>query len=141
MKFKPLLPSLKEKKRYLIFEIIGIKCSLEKIKIVILLNLHDFVGEYGLGLMGIIFLDDWQNNRGIIRVNNKYVDLLKASFVKIDKIDKELLKLISDKARLSLLEIAKKVCSDLNIKKNISLKANSQRQCRCRSCNQYNCSQ
>ena len=87
MKFKPLLPSLKEKKRYLIFEIIGIKCSLEKIKIVILLNLHDFVGEYGLGLMGIIFLDDWQNNRGIIRVNNKYVDLLKASFVKIDKID------------------------------------------------------
>ncbi|HLD10756.1 MAG TPA: Rpp14/Pop5 family protein [Candidatus Nanoarchaeia archaeon] len=89
MKFKPLLPSLKEKKRYLIFEIIGIKCSLEKIKIVILLNLHDFVGEYGLGLMGIIFLDDWQNNRGIIRVNNKYVDLLKASFVKIDKIDKE----------------------------------------------------
>lgn len=88
MKFKPLLPSLKEKKRYLVFEVIGVKCNLEDIKKVIMLNLHDFVGEYGLGLMGVVFLEDWQNNKGIIRVNNKYVDLLKASFVKIDKIDK-----------------------------------------------------
>ena len=81
---KPLLPSLKEKKRYLIFEVISkdknypekeIKDSFLKL-----------FGEVGLSEAGLIFLKNkYKNNRGIIKVNNKNVDRLKASFCILKK--------------------------------------------------------
>ena len=79
---KPLLPSLRERKRYLVFEVISKKRlnsmpdkDIEKS----MRNLH---GEIGLGKAGLIFLKNKWNKikqRGIIKVNYKYVDQLRAA--------------------------------------------------------------
>lgn len=76
---KPLLPSLKEKKRYVVFEIIsGTQKYPEK---EIKEAFRKLFGEVGLSEAGLIFLKNkWKNKRGIIRVNHKNVDRLKASF-------------------------------------------------------------
>jgi len=91
---KPLLPSLREKKRYLVFEVISQKklnrMPAEAIKQAML----NLTGELGLAGAGMIFLDKWNTNmqRGLVRINHKYVDKLRASLCFIDKIeDKEVI--------------------------------------------------
>ena len=79
---KPLLPSLREKKRYLVFEVISEKeLTLMPDKEIeeSMLKLH---GEIGLGKAGLIFLKNKWNKmlqRGIVKVHYKYVDQLKAA--------------------------------------------------------------
>ena len=79
---KPLLPSLREKKRYLVFEVISEKeLTLMPDKEIeeSMLKLH---GKIGLGKAGLIFLKNKWNKmlqRGIIKVNYKYVDQLRAA--------------------------------------------------------------
>lgn len=34
-------------------------------------------------------LDDWKNNKGIIKVNNKYVDMIRTSLMLIKKVNSE----------------------------------------------------
>ncbi|MCK5107799.1 MAG: hypothetical protein KAQ83_03660 [Nanoarchaeota archaeon] len=87
---KPLLPSLREKKRYVVFEVLtkdNIANFPEKeIKQAFL----QLFGEVGLGEAGLIFLHNkYKDNKGIIRVNNKNVDKLKASFCMITKINNQ----------------------------------------------------
>jgi len=83
---KPLLPSLKEKKRYVAFEVMSEKTlKFEFVTNEIVNEITNYIGKLGYEKMGLIFLKDWSNNKGIARVNNKYVDHLKASFVLIDK--------------------------------------------------------
>jgi len=83
---KPLLPSLKEKKRYVAFEVMSEKTlKFEFVTNEIVNEITNYIGKLGYEKMGLIFLKDWSNNKGIVRVNNKYVDNLKASFVLIDK--------------------------------------------------------
>lgn len=86
---KPLLPSLKEKKRYVVFEII----SEEKISSVPEKEIKEafmqLFGEIGLGNAGLIFLrNKYSGTKGIIKVNNKCVDQLKASFCMVKNIGK-----------------------------------------------------
>ena len=81
---KPLLPSLKEKKRYVVFEVISESNSYpeKEIKDAFL----KLFGEIGLSEAGLIFLrNKYQNNRGIIKVNHKNVDRLRASFCILKK--------------------------------------------------------
>ncbi len=74
------MPSLREKKRYLAFEVeTERKFNLEEIKESIENSMKRFVGELGMAKAGIKFMKDWKNNRGIIKVNTKSVDELKAS--------------------------------------------------------------
>ena len=91
IKLKPLLPSLKEKKRYIVYEIISEKqftprdatAAIEKAT-------KDFLGILGLSKAGIIILKErFKNNKGIIRVNRKKVDNLKSSLMLIKKINKQ----------------------------------------------------
>ncbi len=78
---------MKEKKRYILFEVRSKDpIKFEKVKSEITKSLKDFVGQIGLEKMGLIFLNDWKNNKGILRVNNKFVDQLKACFVLMDKL-------------------------------------------------------
>jgi len=75
---KPLLPSLKEKKRYVVFETITEKFDKEKAEKIILENCLRFMGEFGVSKAGLMILSDsWNKNKGIIKVNTKYVDELK----------------------------------------------------------------
>ena len=89
---KQVLPTLREKKRYLAFKIIS-DSKIEDIKSVsdaIMAAVHSFVGSLGAGKAGIMVLPDKWNSRkqkGIIRVGHKAVDQLKGSLTLIDRIN------------------------------------------------------
>jgi len=92
MKIKPVLPSLREKKRYLAFEII----SQDKVRDFTSVNdaiynsCFNYIGELGMARAGILILKDkYRNNKGMIRVNHKNVDNLKSSLMLIKKINKQ----------------------------------------------------
>jgi ribonuclease P/MRP protein subunit POP5 len=94
MKIKPLLPSLREKKRYLVFEIISEHKvdKIDSIETAILNQCNKYLGEIGMAKAGLLFLKDKFNKesqKGIIRVNNKMLDNLKTSLCFIKNIGKE----------------------------------------------------
>ena len=85
-KLKPILPSLREKKRYLVFEVI----SKEKITDINAVSSAiwdcslQFLGKLGAAKAGIMVLSNKWNpelQRGIIKVSHRHVDALKASLV------------------------------------------------------------
>ena len=83
-KLKPVLPSLREKKRYLVFEIISKKPVKEfsGVSKAIWKSILDLSGVLGASKAGIWLLGDKFNKdkqTGIIKVNHKNVDLLKAA--------------------------------------------------------------
>lgn len=85
-KIKPLLPSLREKKRYLVYEVISRNRFNDALHVnkAILEAAKEFLGNLGMARAGIITMNDQWNSdmqRGIIRVNNRHVDDLKASLV------------------------------------------------------------
>lgn len=91
-KLKPVLPSLREKKRYLVFEVI----SEEKINDVGMVSSAiwnaslQFLGQLGTAKAGIIVLSnkwDKEIQRGMIKVSHKHVDAVKAALTFADKID------------------------------------------------------
>ena len=90
-KLKPILPSLREKKRYLVFEAISASRITDSnaVSSVIQDSAYKFLGCLGAAKAGIMVLDNkWDAHlqRGIIKVSHKHVDALKASLVFIDKI-------------------------------------------------------
>ncbi len=77
---KPLLPTLKEKKRYLVFEVIAEKIDKEKVEKLIDEQCIKFMGENGYSKAGIMVLKEtWRKNKGIMKVNTKYLDEVKMS--------------------------------------------------------------
>ena len=95
-KFKPVIPSLREKKRYLVFEVISkSKENFKQVSDTINNAILSFLGQLGVGKAGINILEDkwnYDKQRGVIRVNNKNIDALKTSlmFVKDDMIVRSL---------------------------------------------------
>jgi ribonuclease P/MRP protein subunit POP5 len=91
-KIKPILPSLREKKRYLAFEVLseekipnpqGVIQAIQK-------ACQEYLGAMGMANAGIIILQDTYNKdlqRGIIRVSNKMVDHLRAALCFVKEID------------------------------------------------------
>lgn len=94
MKIKPLLPSQREKKRYLVFEIISknkVK-PLSEITNAIWNSVLTFVGQAGAAKAGISVLQDKYDSsrqRGMIRVSHKMLDVLKAALTLIREINNE----------------------------------------------------
>ncbi len=91
-KIKPLLPSLREKKRYLAFEVISRYRFNDAVNVSKAISdaANDFLGDFGMAKAGILPLNDkWNENmqRGIMRVNNKHVDDLKASLIFVKNIE------------------------------------------------------
>ena len=91
-KIKPLLPSLREKKRYLAYEVISKSRFYDAIHVnkAILDAANKFLGNLGMSYAGIIPINDKWNEkmqRGIMRVNNKHVDNLKASLIFVKNIN------------------------------------------------------
>lgn len=91
VRIKPMLPTLRECKRYVAFEVISPK----KIKDsrVVFSQIKDscrgFLGASGMSKAGILFIDKWNEakQRGLIRVNYKHVNDLKASFTFVREIE------------------------------------------------------
>ena len=105
---KTILPSLREKKRYLAFELVSkTKLPFSKVKRAILDSCQAYLGQLGMAKAGIIilgdimktkgfqdtknprFLREFIDQRGLVKVNNKYVNELKASLTLVRDIDKK----------------------------------------------------
>lgn len=100
---KPLLPTLKERKRYILFEVNSSQ-GIEKGKVGEQVNkiCLRFLGELGMAKAGVQFLPETYNKRtgkGIIRVGHKYVDEVKAALALIDKMD-------GKKANVNVLKVS-----------------------------------
>ena len=83
-KLKPILPSLREKKRYLVFEVISKEKinNAETISNAIWHCSLQFLGQLGTAKAGLIVLNNkWDSKlqRGIIKVSHKHVDAVKAA--------------------------------------------------------------
>ncbi|HLF54237.1 MAG TPA: Rpp14/Pop5 family protein [Candidatus Nanoarchaeia archaeon] len=93
-KLKPLLPSLKEKKRYLAFEIVSkskIKSFSEAAKAIWASTLA-FAGTKETARMGLMVLPETFNKdkqRGLIKIGHKNVEELKASLALINQIEQQ----------------------------------------------------
>ena len=91
-KLKALMPSLREKKRYVVFEIVSksrIK-SFAGVSKAIWQGMLSFNGTHGAAQAGMWLLGEKfnpQSQRGIIRVSNKGVDCLKAGLATVQEID------------------------------------------------------
>ena len=93
-KHKPLLPSLREKKRYVVYELCSKAKfgSYQQVADAINYTVLQFIGELGYGNAGIRILHDhWDNNtqRGIIKVSHLYVDHLRTALMLVNTINNE----------------------------------------------------
>ena len=91
-RLKPMLPSLRERKRYLAFEIISRSKmdNLDAISSTICDSSLQFLGELGVAQAGIMILKDKYNDnlkRGLIRVNNRHVTHLKSALMMVNNIN------------------------------------------------------
>lgn len=87
MKLKPVLSTLRERKRYLAFEVIAEKelswhAIQEAIKSVLLL----YSGIQGVAASGLVFVKN-NKNKGIVRVAHTYVQTLRQAILFIQKIE------------------------------------------------------
>ncbi len=91
---KPLLPTLKEKKRYLAFEIISkskIK-AFSEVSRAIWASTLSYAGTKGTAKMGIWVMPELYNpekQKGLIRVEHRNMDELKASLALINQIEQQ----------------------------------------------------
>ena len=89
-RMKPLLPSLKEKKRYVVFEVISeTPVSEQDAYSAVETGLNGFIGLKGMAEAGLQFIRerwDAKKQRGIARIATNHTDNLKASFVFISSI-------------------------------------------------------
>lgn len=81
-----LLPSLKQKKRYVVFEIVsGDNFSAAEIKPEVDTALLSFLGQLGLAKAVPLFIKA-KNNKFIVKVSHQFVDELRAALILIKKI-------------------------------------------------------
>ncbi len=90
-KIKAVMPSLREKKRYLAFEIISKQkiSSFKRVRDAISDAINGYLGTRGASLAGAIVLQekyDEQKQRGLVKVSHRYADHLRASFCFIERI-------------------------------------------------------
>ena len=88
MKVKPLLPTLRTKKRYVVYETVSEK-SIEHLKVVeaIFKSYKECFGLFGLAQAGLTDMKINSSKRGILKINHKYVEQLRAAMALIKEID------------------------------------------------------
>lgn len=87
---KPLQPSLREKKRYIAFEIVSKKnFSFSQASKAVLDSALKYSGIKGLADMGLVFLKEkFSKNKGVVRISTRNVNTLKAALTLVKEIDK-----------------------------------------------------
>ena len=92
-KLRPLLPTLKEKKRYIVFEVLSRqKIGFDAVSKAVMDKSLQFLGELGVSKAGIHLLPDKYNaekQKGIMRVNRRHVDSMRAVFALVNKVDNQ----------------------------------------------------
>ena len=92
MKGKPLLPTLRTKKRYVVYEVIADNdMPLKKATESILASYKECFGIFGLAEAGIKDMNIYNDKmkRGILKINHKYVNNLRAALAMIKNINNE----------------------------------------------------
>jgi ribonuclease P/MRP protein subunit POP5 len=89
---KPVLSSLREKKRYLAFEIITENEISDPKQIIESVNraVIELIGSIEAGKAGILVLNEKYNpvkKRGLLKVNNKYLDKARAALALIRRVN------------------------------------------------------
>lgn len=91
IKLKPFLPTLREKKRYITFNVISKESiNYSSLKEAITSSLKTYIGELGVSNAGLMFLDqlyDPKTQTGVVRVSVGYDNYLRASLALIQKIN------------------------------------------------------
>jgi ribonuclease P/MRP protein subunit POP5 len=94
---KIILPSLKEKKRYLAFEIFSDNSfSKSEVFKAIKENALIFMGQLNYGKAGLMIINT-NGKKGILRVHNKFVNHLKTSLMLIKDINNKKLSIKTNK--------------------------------------------
>ena len=87
---KVILPTLKEKKRYVVFEIISKKpmTDYKTISAQIMSKSQEFLGVLGMAKAGIQLIPKFnkKSQRGLLRVNHNYVDEVKSALAFVEDI-------------------------------------------------------
>jgi len=88
------MPSLRERKRYLAFEIVSEQpiTDFEAVKKAIWNSALGYLGELGCAEAGIMIMKDkydQKTQRGLIRVDNKSLDKLRATLSLVEQINKQ----------------------------------------------------
>lgn len=88
---RAILPTLKQKKRYMAFEVISREAIAEyaDVKRSILEAALSFLGELGVAEAGIRLIDkdyDLKTQRGLLKVGHKHVDRLSSALMMVRKI-------------------------------------------------------
>jgi ribonuclease P/MRP protein subunit POP5 len=87
-KIKVLSPTLRDSKRYLVYDANyfgGKTAEYAKLKLKVKENMLNFMGELGYGEAGVMFIKG-NGKRGIIRINRNHIDHLKTSLMTVKKI-------------------------------------------------------
>ncbi|MBS3150739.1 hypothetical protein J4425_02965 [Candidatus Woesearchaeota archaeon] len=77
---RPILPSLKERNRYIVYEVKERK-GFDLVKSKIEDSISKFFGDFESAKANILILDDFKDNKGIIKTNAKYVDKVKVALM------------------------------------------------------------
>lgn len=89
LRCKPLRPSLREKKRYIVYEVnTDSNSNMHRLQESLIQKLHELLGVFHASVAGIMPIKyDSQKKRGILRVNHTIVDYVRACFVLINSLD------------------------------------------------------
>jgi len=88
MTIKAMAPSMREKKRYIAFEVVAEKpVTREAVAKELRETMNKLVGDLGMAKAGLIFLPDWDNNKGVLKVSHKHTDVAKAAMALVKQIN------------------------------------------------------
>jgi ribonuclease P/MRP protein subunit POP5 len=89
MKLKPLLPTLREKKRYLAFEILAsTEFSWQEIKTAVHKAIAMHIGRVGLAEAGMLFVEH-NKNKAVLRTSHTTLNTIKAALLFITEINNQ----------------------------------------------------
>ena len=90
---KPLPPSLREKNRYVVYQVSSQeRLNFLEVQRALQEAAMRFMGELGMAASGFLMLQEWKHQRGMIKVNHQYVDEVKGSFLFVQEIEGEKVK-------------------------------------------------
>ena len=88
-RIKPLLPTLRERKRYLAFEVLSEKeLQWASIKKAVFDAMKEYVGIDGISDAGLLFVKN-NGNKGILRVSHTSLNKVRAALIFIKNIDSQ----------------------------------------------------
>ncbi|MBW2990693.1 hypothetical protein KY348_03245 [Candidatus Woesearchaeota archaeon] len=89
-KVNPLKPSMREKKRYMAYELMSDKALSKDADKALIAKIKELLGIFAAGKAGVMSVKyNSTNQKGILRVDRKFVDNTRSCFVMIKDINNE----------------------------------------------------